>query len=97
MPYSKRRVDLIQPTVVKMFRMLGASVEHLHSVGDGCPDICVGFRGVCYMVEIKSGNKKKLTDDQVKWASQWKGSFDVVMSLYDVEALIKKWSNLKAN
>jgi len=65
------RVDSNQATIVKALRSAGAFVQPLHTIGDGCPDILVGYRSKWYVVEIKDGDKppsaRKLTDDEREW------------------------------
>lgn len=79
------KADANQPAIVDALRRAGASVQPLHAVGSGCPDILVGFRGVNLMVEIKDGNKppsaRRLTPDQVVWHDAWRGQVIVVKSV----------------
>lgn len=46
MPRRKARVDANQSEVVAAFRAAGATVQHLHMVGGGCPD-CRAFVLFC--------------------------------------------------
>jgi hypothetical protein len=75
--------------IVEMLRDAGAEVQDLGSVGKGCPDILVGFRGQNFALEIKDGRKppseRGLTDDQKKWHAKWKGQVAVVKN--GIEAL----------
>jgi Holliday junction resolvase len=82
MTYAKR-VDLNHAEIVKKFRELGASVFDSSGIGRGFPDILVGFNGNTALVEIKSGEKKKFTDAQLKFIAEWKGS--VVARINDIE------------
>lgn len=87
------RTDANQKIVVKALRDAGATVQHLHAVGDGCPDLLVGFRGSSHLVEVKDGKKppsaRKLTPDQVEWHGAWKGSpVHVVKSVTEALAVI---------
>ncbi len=79
------RVDDNQAAIVNALRGVGATVQPLHSVGKGCPDLLVGFRGKNILMEIKDGNKppsrQKLTPDQVHWHKQWYGNVHVVSSI----------------
>ena len=50
------RVDANQPVIVAALRAIGATVQHLHAVGQGCPDILVGYDGVNFLMEIKDGD-----------------------------------------
>lgn len=79
------KIDENQPEIVLALRKIGASVQILSAVGDGCVDILVGHVGKNYCLEIKDGNKppsaQKLTDDQVKWHNEWRGQKAVVNSV----------------
>jgi len=86
MTYAKR-VDLNHTEIVNKFRELGASVFDLSAVGRGCPDIMVGYNGQTVLVEIKSGEKKKYTEAQLKFMADWKGS--AVTRINDLEGAIR--------
>jgi len=70
--------------VVAALRQLGCTVQDLAAVGDGCPDILVGFRGRNLCLEIKDGAKppsaRTLTPEQVVWHHDWRGQVVVVTS-----------------
>ena len=81
MPRYANNVDNNQPEIVAAWRDVGASVLLLHSVGKGCPDTLVGFRGDDFLVEIIGTDKLKrfrktggLSDGQVTWHRDWLGS-----------------------
>jgi len=78
------KVDDNQKEIVKALRTLGCSVQHLHSVGAGCPDLLVGYKGFNILLEVKDGNKspsqQKLTPDQIIWHRDWRGHVNVVNS-----------------
>ncbi len=75
-------IDGNQPEIVEGLRAAGRSVVTLHQIGGGVPDLIVGFCGVNYLVEVKVlGRRKKLTPDQEKFHSEWKGSLAVVETL----------------
>ncbi|GAB3763573.1 hypothetical protein GCM10028796_17310 [Ramlibacter monticola] len=84
------KVDRNQPEIVAALRRIGADVFSLAAVGDGIPDLLVGFRGTTYLLEVKDGSKppsaRQLTDDQIKWHAAWRGGRCVVVSSI-VEAL----------
>ena len=65
-----------------MLKGVGASVLHLHQLGQGVPDLLVGFRGREYLLELKDGSKppskRKLTPDEEAWHDEWRGSVYVV-------------------
>jgi hypothetical protein len=81
-PYAIRRTDKNQQKIVDALRDIGASVLPLHTVGHGCPDLAVGFRGDTYFLEVKSG-KGKLTEAERAFFAQWRGRAAVVRSVDD--------------
>lgn len=83
-----KRADANQPEIVKAFRGFGYTVQHLHTVGKGCPDILVGKFGLNFLIEIKDGDKmpsqQKLTPDEEQWHSLWRGQVDIIKNKEDV-------------
>ena len=65
------RIDRNQPDIIKALRYAGATVQPTHTLGKGCPDLLVGFRGENFLLEIKDGRKspshRKLTNDETTW------------------------------
>lgn len=86
------KVDANQPAIVAALRKMGATVQPLHSVGQGCPDILVGWKSLNLLLEIKDGDKppshRKLTTDQMIWHRDWRGSVYVVESVGQAVALL---------
>jgi hypothetical protein len=83
------KVDRNQAEIVAALRRLGATVQPLHAVGQGCPDLLVGFRGSNYLLEIKdwqaSASDRVLNAGQVEWHGGWKGQ---VAKVETVEAAL---------
>jgi hypothetical protein len=76
-----KRVDVNQKQVVAALRHEGMTVQHLHAVGKGCPDLLVGWKGKNVLLEIKDGIKSwKLTPDQIIWHHNWQGQVAVATS-----------------
>lgn len=79
-----RQVDANQVAVVAALRAAGATVQHLHAVGAGCPDLLIGIGGANYLLELKDGAKpasaQKLTPDQVAFHRAWRGQVLVIRS-----------------
>jgi len=79
------KVDANQKEIVSALRGVGATVEHLHAVGKGCPDLLIGYKGLNYLIEVKDGTKnasqRRLTPDQVKWHANWLGQKIVIESV----------------
>ena len=86
------KIDENQVEIVKALRKAGASVTHLHAVGQGCPDLMVGFRGSNYALEVKDGRKppsaRGLTDAQLRWHMLWRGHVKIVNNVDEALAAI---------
>lgn len=87
------KVDANQTDIVAALRKIGATVQPLHGVGSGCPDLLVGYRGVNYAIELKDGAKppsaRKLTPDQVEWHIAWRGQVAVADSIEAAIAVVR--------
>lgn len=87
------RIDDNQPEIVAYLRKRGASVQILSAVGQGCPDLLVGYCSVTVPVEVKDGEKppsrQALTADEALWMSNWAGSYRIVGSVGEAEQLLQ--------
>jgi Holliday junction resolvase len=81
---TAKKIDNNQKEIVAYLRSIGASVQHLHTVGHGCPDILVGYCGKNYLLEIKNGSKSKLTEDEERFFREWKGDVQIIRSIEDI-------------
>ncbi|MFC0246816.1 hypothetical protein ACFOLL_13085 [Falsochrobactrum ovis] len=71
MRYAAKR-DAVEPEIVMALQRCGFSVIRM----DTPVDLLAGFRGVSYLVEVKSGSKgyaKSLNPNQQTFAAQWNG------------------------
>lgn len=79
------RTDSNQQAIVAALRQHGCSVQHLHQLGQGVPDLLVGCEGINYLLEIKDSakppSKQRLTPDEVEWHQSWQGKVWVVSSV----------------
>ena len=95
-----RRIDANQPAIVKAIRNAGCTVEHLHAVGKGCPDLLCAIGGQVFLIEIKDGAKppsgQKLTPDQIIWHRDWQAEVHVVNSVEAAIAVVAKYSRTSA-
>lgn len=86
------RIDENQPEIVKHLQSLGMSVCQLHTVGQGVPDLMVGFRGRNILLEIKNPKqdpcKRRLTEDEGDWHTKWTGQVDVVQTKEEAERVV---------
>ena len=87
MNYYKKRVDENQKLIFHTFIALGASVCNLSTVGRGCPDALIGYKGNTVLVEIKSSNKATFTEPQIKFMKEWRGG--PVSRIDSVDAAIR--------
>lgn len=74
--------DAAEPDIVKTLEAFGMSVFLLHEPTDAI----VGYRGITYVVEFKSGRKgygAALNDNQQAFADAWRGS--AVVTLHGVD------------
>ena len=85
-------VDANQKDIVKALRQIGCSVQPLHNVGKGVPDLLVGVNSLNLLIEVKDGSKppsdQKLTTDQGNWHDAWRGQVQIINSVDKALALI---------
>jgi len=71
MARHRAKVDANQREIVSALRAIGAQVQSLAAVGDGCPDLLVAFRGAWHVMEVKDGDKppsrRTLTPAEADW------------------------------
>lgn len=84
------KIDRNQPEIVSALRKVGATVVSLAAVGDGVPDLAVGFRRQTFFLECKDGSlppcERQLTPDQIRFHVEWNGGPCTVVNSVD-EAL----------
>ncbi len=83
----KGRTDGNQKAIVAAFRQVGATVQILSGVGDGCPDLLIGYRDRNYLIEAKNGDKnpsaRGLTAAQRIFHANWAGQVSTAESVED--------------
>ena len=71
------KVDANHTQVVMALQAAGATVQSLAAVGQGVPDLLVGFQGKTLLMEVKDGQKppshRRLTEHQITWHGAWRG------------------------
>lgn len=65
------KVDTLQGQIVSALKSVGAQVQSLASVGSGCPDLLVAFRGTWYLLEVKDPRRGKITEAQISWHAKF--------------------------
>ena len=88
------RVDANQKALVELWRRMGASVLILSGVGQGCPDVLLGYNGLNALVEIKDGAKaksqQKLTTFETEFHTAWRGHICIITKETEAKELIYK-------
>ena len=73
------RIDANQNEIVDALRRCGATVWVTSDMGQGAPDLVVGFNGANYLLEVKVLGGT-LTKDEAHWHATWRGDVIVVHS-----------------
>jgi Holliday junction resolvase len=80
--------------IVATFRACHASVLDTASLGNGAPDLIIGYNKQTVLVEVKDGSKppskRKLTLDEVEFMNTWRGKYVIIESVDDVIALLRE-------
>jgi len=86
------KIDSNQKQIVKRLREIpGVSIVSIASVGNGTPDIIVGYKNFNYLIELKSSSISKLTEQEIKFIKDWKGNvavcynFDQVLQVIGID------------
>lgn len=87
-----KKVDSNHSEIVKGLRAVGATVRSTAAIGQGFPDIAVGYRGLNWFFEIKDGEKfpsqRKLTTAEEVFHETWRGQVSIIHSLDDALTVI---------
>lgn len=78
------RKDGNQAEIMKQLKSVpNLSVFDTSRLGDGFPDLVVGYCGMSYLYEIKMPGCK-LTPDEVKFSESWAGHWMIVYCVEDI-------------
>jgi len=78
----RKKTDANQSEIVAALRKVGASVQDLSSVGGGCPDLLVAFRGFNVLLEVKNtAGLNRVGDAQRDWIKDWRGPVVIVRTV----------------
>jgi hypothetical protein len=84
--YAKK-TDKNQQTIINAFRGLGATVYDLSKVGNGIPDLLIGYKNHTCLVEVKSSEKATYTKHQKEFLTTWKGG--MVLRIDSIDGAIR--------
>lgn len=83
------KVDANQRAIADALRAAGVGVCLLSSAGDGIPDMLCSTHERTWLMEVK-GAKGRLTDDQTRFFATWPGEIQLVRTVDDALATIRK-------
>ncbi|HEX8924924.1 MAG TPA: hypothetical protein VF786_03990 [Terriglobales bacterium] len=73
------KVDANAPAIEGALREVGAAVQSLARLGQGCPDALVSYKGVNFLFEWKNPDgKDEVNEAQRKWHIAWNAPVYVV-------------------
>ena len=78
------RVDGNHGEIVRALRKIGATAKSTATIGQGFPDLVVGYRGINVLLEVKDGDKppsaRRLTAAEQEFVDTWAGAVFTVTS-----------------
>ena len=90
----RARTDSNHAEIVEALRRAGCTVQSLAAIGDGTPDLLVGYDGRNLLVEVKDGSKspsrRRLTPDESTWHAAWAGQVVVASTIDEALAVIRE-------
>ena len=90
----RARTDSNHAEIVEALRRAGCTVQSLAAIGDGTPDLLVGYGGRNLLVEVKDGAKspsrRRLTPDESTWHTAWAGQVAVASTVAEALAVIRE-------
>lgn len=93
------RVDGNHVEIVRALRSAGMTVQSLAAVGQGVPDLLIGWRGLNLLAEVKDGDKcaskQALTAAEAEWHATWAGHVVVARDAEEaIAAMLDYWRRL---
>lgn len=87
----RARIDASQTAIVAELRRIGATVQSIATVGNGCPDLVVGWAGANYLIECKSerarakktGKIMRADEQHENWQDTWRGQVATVYTPHE--------------
>lgn len=89
----RAKADYNQKNIADYCRSLGCSVQYLHRVGEGCPDLLIGILKQNGLIEVKNPDQQlsnqKLTNAEQVWHEHWRGNVRIVKTMDDALEYVK--------
>lgn len=83
------RVDANHKEIVEIYRAHGCSVHDASRMGEGFPDLIIGFSGISSLSEVKTASGV-LTSAQNEFFKLWRGDKRIVRTDNDVIKHVKQ-------
>jgi len=88
------KIDDNQKEIVDYLRKIGATVRSTAAIGQGFPDLVIGYKGQNFLVEVKDGSKvpskRKLKPDEQAFFDSWAGHVFVIERIEDWQEQLKR-------
>jgi hypothetical protein len=90
-----KKVDKNQPLIVRDLRKAGAMVQSLAEIGQGVPDLLVGWQGKNFLFEVKDPmqppSRQRLTPHEQTWHALWQtgGQVHVIRTTEDALKIMR--------
>jgi len=84
-----RKTDKNQQEIIDVLRRIGYTVISLHAVGNGCPDILAGKKGINYLFEVKSEGGQ-LNENEIDHFKTWRGQSHVIYSAEQAIEIVER-------
>jgi hypothetical protein len=86
-PRWQKKPDANQQDIVDALRRVGAKVYDASRVGEGFPDLIIGFRQCLFLLEVKTSSGR-LTKDQKKFHAEWDSYIHIVHTVEEALRVI---------
>lgn len=87
----RKRVDRNQKIIVDALRQAGVAVAFLSHAGGGLPDLLCSTHERTWLIEVKTKDGK-LKPDQTRFFASWPGEIQLVRTVDDAMATIRRRS-----
>jgi hypothetical protein len=83
------KIDSNQKSIVMALRMIpGTTVLSMAALGNGAPDLLVGYDYKNYLFEIKQNSNSNITPMEMRFAIDWRGQLSIAYCLEDILKVI---------
>jgi hypothetical protein len=87
-------LDNNQREIVNKLLAIGASVQQLNKVSDGCPDLLIWYHNY-FLFEVKNPNaqeskRRQLTPAEKRWHSKWRGPIHIVETFEEILNIMER-------